>query len=144
MQEDAAGALAFLTDTQHIAPSNIILFGSGLGASIATHLAAEHHDIPAIILDSPDGDLAQRAAADPRARLVPARWLFHQTFPLAEPLHTLPTPKLLISYTTAAPPLAIQRAADPKMAIELPTRNDPALPVAIHRFLDLYVAHTSR
>ena len=139
MQEDAAGALVFLTDTQHIAPANIILFGSGLGASVATRLAADRHDIPALILESPDGDLAQRVFADPRARLVPARWLFNQTFPLADTLHTLATPKLLISYTTAAPPLVIQRAADPKLTSELPSRNDPALLTTIHRFLDLYL-----
>lgn len=141
MQEDAAGALTFLTDTQHIAPSNIILFGSGLGASVATRLAADHRNIPALILESPDGDLAERARTDSRARLVPTRWLFNQTFPLADPLHSLTTPKLLISYTTAAPPLVIQRAADPKLTTELPSRNDPALLTTIHRFLDLYLTH---
>ena len=141
MQEDAAGALAYLTDTQHTAPSNIILFGSGLGASVATRLTADRHNIPAIILESPDGDFAERAYADPRARLVPTRWLFHETFPLADTLHTLATPKLLISYTTATPPLVVQRAADPKVTLELPSRNDPALPTAIHRFLGTYVTH---
>jgi hypothetical protein len=139
MQEDAAAALTFLTATQHIAPSHIILFGSGLGASLAVRLAAEHRDIPALILESPDGDFAERARTDPRSRLVPTRWLFSQTFPLADPLHTLATPKLLIAYTTGAPPLIFQRAADPKLTLELPNRTDPALLTAIHRFLDLYL-----
>lgn len=140
MQEDSEGALTFLTNVQHVAPSQIILYGSGLGASLAVRLAAQHHNIPALILAAPDGDFAQRARTDPRARLVPARWLFHETFPLADPLHTLTTPKLLISFTASSqPPLVLQRAADPKITVELPGPNDPALVSSIERFVHEYV-----
>ena len=140
MQQDADAALNWLFYTQHIPPQNIILYGDGIGASLAVQLAAEHHDIPAIILDAPDGDLTDRVLHDPHSSLVPARLLFNQTFPLAEPLSKLPTPKLLISYTNAQhPPAALANAADPKLTIELPSPNDPALIPAIQRFLDLYL-----
>ncbi|HEX4154108.1 MAG TPA: alpha/beta fold hydrolase [Acidobacteriaceae bacterium] len=140
MQADAAHALSFLLNDKHIPPSHIVLYGSGLGASLAVQLAASHHDIPALILDAPDGDFAERARTDPRSRLVPTRWLFSQTFPLADPLHTLATPKLLISYTTASrPPVALQRAANPRMTVELANPNSPALLTDINRFLDLYL-----
>jgi hypothetical protein len=141
MQSDAASALAFLTSTQHIAPSNIVVYGSGVGASLAVQLAATHPEIPALILDAPDGDFGERARTDPRSRLIFTRWLFNQTFPLAGALHTLATPKLLISYTTASsPPLALQRAADPKTTVEVASPSDPTLLADIRRFLDLYVS----
>jgi hypothetical protein len=144
MRADSASALAFLTFTQHIAPSNIVVYGSGIAASLAVQLAAAHPDIPALILDAPDGDFAERARTDPRSRLIATRWFFNQTFPLADPLNTLPTPKLLISYTSASkPPLALQRAADPKMTIEVASPSDPALQTGIQRFLDLYLTQTT-
>jgi hypothetical protein len=142
MQQDADAALNWLLSTQHIPPQSIILYGQGIGASLAVHLAAQHHDIPAIILDAPDGDLTDRVVHDPRSSLVPARLLFNETFPLAEPLRSITTPKLLISYTSSTP-AALANAADPKITIELPTPNDPKLISSIQRFLDLYVTHTS-
>jgi uncharacterized protein len=140
MQQDADSALNFLTSTQHIAPQNIILYGQGIGAALAVRLAAEHRDIPAIILDAPDGDLTDRVVRDAHSWLIPVRPLFYEDFPLAEPLRTLNTPKLLITYTNAEhPPAALTNAADPKITIELPSPNDPALLPAVQRFVDQYV-----
>jgi len=142
MQEDAEAALNFMLISQHIPPQKIILYGQGLGASLAVQLAAEHHDIPAIILDAPDGDLTNRVVHDPHSSLVPARLLFNEPFPLAEPLSKLTTPKLLITYTNAQnPPPALASAANPKTTIELPSPTDPTLLPAIQRFVDLYIAH---
>jgi hypothetical protein len=138
MQQDAEAALTYLVSTQHVPSQSIILYGNGVGASLAVQLAANHHDVPAVILDDPDGDLLNRAAHDPRSNLVPARLLFHETFPLAEPLRTLTTPKLLISYTSSTP-AALANAADPKVTVELPSANDPKLLSAIQGFLDLYL-----
>ena len=142
MQQDADAARNWLIATQHIAPAQIILYGNGIGASLAVTLASQHHDIPAIILDAPDGDLAGRVIHDPHSSLVPVGLLFHETFPLAEPLRTLATPKLLISYSNSThPPATLANAADPKITVELPSLNDPTLVTAIQRFLDVYV-HT--
>src|SRR6185437_11940274 len=144
MQSDSDAALTWLISTRHLPPSQIILFSQGIGASLAVNLAAQHHDIPAIILDAPDGDLTGRVAHDPHSSLVPARLLFHEIFPLAEPLRTLPTPKLLITYTNAAqPPATLANAANPKVTVELPSPNDPTLILTIQRFLDLYVTPTT-
>jgi pimeloyl-ACP methyl ester carboxylesterase len=140
MQQDAEAVLAFLTSTQHIPAQQIILYGQGIGASLAVQLAANHREIPALILDAPDGDLTNRVVHDAHSFLVPARLLFHEDFPLAAPLHTLPTPKLLITYVNSTPaPLA--NAANPKVTLELPSPNDPKLIPAIQRFLDQYLHH---
>jgi pimeloyl-ACP methyl ester carboxylesterase len=139
MEADSESALAFLAGTQHTPLHSVVLVGLGSGSSLAVRLAAAHRDIPALILESPDGDFAPRALADSRSRMVPARWLFTQHFPLADPLSTLPTPKLLISFARAEAPAALRRAADPKSTIELSGPTDPALLPSIQRFLDLYL-----
>ncbi len=96
MQADAADALTYLTTTRSIPATSIVVYGTGLGASLAVHLCAQNPTLPALILQSPDGDLTDRAALDPRSKIIPFSLLFNQTFPLAEPLQHLPTPKLIL------------------------------------------------
>ncbi len=105
MESDAATALTYLTTTRGIPASSIVLYGAGLGASLAVHLCAQNPTLPALILQSPDGDLTARASHDPRSRLVPFTLLFNQSFPLAQPLSTLPTPKLILTTPTPTPAL---------------------------------------
>lgn len=137
MQQDAEAALNYVMTTALDGPPGVVVYGHGLGASLAVQLAAQHQEIFAVILDAPDGDLLNRASHDPRSRLVPARLLFNQTFPLAAPLRTLKTPKLLISYGNAVPAV-FATAADPKTTVEVASPDDPRLAAAIERFADQY------
>lgn len=139
MQDDAESALTYLTGTRNLPLTSVIAYGTGLGSSIAVHLASNHQAIPALILDTPDGDLLPRAEAQVRSRLVPVRLLFHDDFPLAAPLHTLATPKLLITHTNGAPPQVFQQAADPKLTVELPSTDPTTYAATLHRFLDTYL-----
>ena len=141
MESDADAALTYLTATRGIAPGSIVVYGSGVGSSLAVRLCAEHPQIAALVLDQPDGDLRDRALADSRSGFIPARLLFTQEFPLAAPLRTLTTPKLLISYTGGQAPPELQHAADPKMTVELPASDPTALQQALRRFLGIYVPH---
>jgi hypothetical protein len=138
LQADADSALTYLISTRGIAPSHIILFGQGIGASLATRLAAQHHDLPALILDSPIGDIDSSVAHDTRARFVPTSLFLHEHYPLAGPLSTLTTPKLIITFTTGAAPAEALHAAAPKVTVELPTHNDVTYVQTLNRFLDLY------
>jgi len=145
MQVDADAAFAYLVRTRALAPRSIVVYGTGVGASLAVALCAQHPELPALILESPSGDLRAGAVAENHSHLIPVGLLFHEDFPLATPLRTLPTPKLLISYTLGAPPPALQQAADPKMTVELapasPTASapGPALHEALLRFLAAYL-----
>ncbi len=96
MEADAASALTYLTTTRSIPPTSIVVYGTGLGASLAVHLCTENPTLPALILQSPDGDLTDRARHDPRSKIVPFSLLFNEPFPLAEPLQHLPTPRLIL------------------------------------------------
>ena len=140
MQADAASALRYLTDIRSLPPSAIIVVGHGLGASLAVNLCAAHKDLAALILGSADGDFTDRARQDPRSRMVPVSLLFNQTFPLAAPLKTLATPKLIITYPGAPHPFDPHLARDPKMTVELTAFTDTAnLHLAIRRFVDTYL-----
>ena len=105
MQSDAETALTYLTTTRSIPTTSIVVYATGLGASLGVHLCAQHPTLPALILQSPDGDLTARVRQDPRAKLVPFTLLFDQPFPLAAPLRTLPTPKLVLTTPTSTPAL---------------------------------------
>lgn len=138
MLHDAETAWQYLNTSRNIAAQQIVPYGTGVGASLAAHLAAAHPATPALILDSPQSDLLEAASRDPRSRLVPLRLLFHEHFPLAEPLSTLRTPKLLIS-RAALPDKAFGNASDPKVTVELATPSEPLYAQSLTRFLDQYI-----
>jgi|GEM_PF-741649 len=140
MIQDAETALQYLTTSRAIPEKQIIPYGIGLGTSLATHLAATHPAIPALILDSPARDPLDIALNDPRTKLLPVHYLFHDRFPLAEPLATLKIPKLLLSPNATNP--AFTSAANPKITVELPTPSTALYTQSIARFLDQYVPAT--
>lgn len=96
MESDATTALTYLTSTRNIPASSIAIYGTGIGASLAVHLCAQNPTLPALLLQSPDGDLTDRVRQDPALKLIPVSLLFDEPFPLAKPLTTLPTPKLTL------------------------------------------------
>jgi len=135
MTEDSEATWRYLTTTRGLPASQIVLYGTGVGASLATHVAGQHPEIPALILDSPYTDLIDIARQN-SPRLLPIGLLFNDRFPLIEPLVNLRTPKLLIAGST--PPAAYVTAADPKITMNLPTRTDALFEQAVRRFLDQY------
>ena len=139
MQQDADAALSYINSAHSSDHGGLVVYGIGLGSSTAVALAQAHLGISAIILQDPDGDLRSRAEADQRSHLVPASLLFHQDFPLAAPLQTLTTPKLLIAHTGGNTPPLFQQAAAPKLTIELPNASPADLEQAITRFRTSYL-----
>ena len=144
MTEDAEAAWRYLTTSRAVPATHIISYGTGVGASLAAHLAVEHPEIPALILDSPHTDLLEEARRDSRSGLLPASLLFHERFPLAAPLASLQIPKLLIADPHAPRQEAFITAADPKITVTLGLRSGPLYGEAITRFLDQYLSQPSR
>jgi pimeloyl-ACP methyl ester carboxylesterase len=138
MTHDSDSAWQYLTTSRAISPQHIVPYGTGVGTSLATRLAADHATIPALILDSPRADLLDVARRDPRATLIPVRLLFHERFPLAESLATLRTPKLLLSRTTS-PDQTFHTASDPKLTVELASPSAVLYNQSLTRFLDQYL-----
>jgi pimeloyl-ACP methyl ester carboxylesterase len=142
MQSDAATALTYLTTTRSIPTSSIIIYATGAGAPIAVHLCADHPHVPALILQSPDGDFEPRVRQDPRSKLIPLSLLFNQNFPLAAPLRNLSTPKLLITTEESSGQEKLHQAADPKRIVTLGLRANENIPALITTFLNTYTHPT--
>lgn len=133
MHEDAEAAWAYLTDTRHIAPNSIVIYGTGIGTALAADLAAKH--APAgLILDAPSEPARQIILADARARIVPG-FLITERFDPAETLQTLNVPKLFLDRNGAKSRTRelYKAAAAPKEYFEL---TPGALERRLRRFLD--------
>jgi pimeloyl-ACP methyl ester carboxylesterase len=138
MTSDADSAWRYLTTSRAIPASQIIPYGTRVGAALATRLATDHNTIPALIIDAPRADLLEVAQRDPRSHLIPVSLLFHERFPLTAPLSTLKTPKLLISRTTS-PDESFLHASDPKLTVALPSLSETLYNQTLTRFLDQYL-----
>lgn len=165
MQQDAAWAFDYLSQQRGYDVSRIIIWGEGVGASLATKLDAAHCGpdgsiplatpcspiIAGLILDQPDLTITQRVKADPRARIVPAGLLLRDRFELSPTLVTSKTPKLLMQTT---PPQTAQwsandketdklfhQAGDPRMIVAYLSGQDnfTARATALRRYLDTWL-----
>ena len=142
MQQDAEAAWRYLTGLRGFAPKSIIIFGAGVGASLALHLIQQHPDAGMLILRNADANVLQTVLREPRSRFFPVRLLFHDRFPLTG-LPGLTTPKLLLDAGPAdqgperrARIDTYRAAADPKVVVVLPASDPAGEAEAIRRFLD--------
>lgn len=142
MMQDADSAWKYLSALRSIPAQQIIPYGTGVGASLAAHLAILHPEVPALILDSPRADLLAAVRRDGRSRLLPVSLLFHENFPLAEPLKTLRTPKLLLfSFNSPDESSAmVSTASDPKTTVHFTAPATAQYRQSITQFLDRYLS----
>ncbi len=93
---DAEAAWNYLTETRHLAPPSIVLYGIGLGSAVAAQTAHQHPEAAALILESPKPPVLETLQFDSRTRLLPIRLLFHDRFDSTRILAVLRTPKLVL------------------------------------------------
>ncbi len=120
--DDADAAFRFLTQTRHVDPHELVLCGSGLGASIAADLAARQPSVAALILDDPQPPTLSLLQRDRRTQLLPVRLLAHDRFDPTAVLASSATPKLFLASATAdesGVPFAVT-AAQPKQTALVP------------------------
>ena len=151
MQHDAAAAFDFLTQQRGYLPDHILLFGTGIGASLAATSSLAHASVAGLILDQPDTTLLRRVKDDGRARILPASLLFDDRFEVTAPLQRSLPPKLLMTTEAIqanaqtandqATRTAFSSAASPKNIVVMPlsANVDTQKDEALRRFLDAYV-----
>ncbi len=147
--EDTEAAWQFLTSTRHIVPTTIVIYGTGIGATLAAQLAAHHPEAAGLILDQPSLPALDLFHADPRSRWMPVRLLTRDRFNLIMPLQAASQPKLLLLPAASSQIIrhCAEVAKDPKLIVDLPaaasaanrTRQD-----ALKRFLDELPASPER
>jgi uncharacterized protein len=87
--EDADAAWTYLTDIRRLDPHSIVLYGTGLGATIAAETALRHRESPGLVLENPAPPALSLIAADERTSIIPIRWLFRDRFEILPKLQTL-------------------------------------------------------
>jgi pimeloyl-ACP methyl ester carboxylesterase len=121
MREDTKAAWIYVTRVRKTPATHVIVYGVGVGATLAAQLAAEHRRIPAAVLENPIFDVGAKVRSDPRTAIIPVRWLWRPTFNLERPLAMMTAPKLLFVSDDAHRPTSAQMAAiaDPKAIVNL-------------------------
>ncbi len=137
--EDVEAAWKYLTDTRHVPAHTIMIYGVGLGASLAADLAANHPDAAGVVFEAPEADALTQLRADPRSHLMPVSLLTHDVFQPDPALAKIKRPKLILipgSGLEAGKHYAMQ-AADPKQVVYLPpTDQKSAQSNAVRDFLN--------
>jgi pimeloyl-ACP methyl ester carboxylesterase len=87
--EDADAAWTYLIDIRHLDPKSIVLYGTGLGATVASEMAVRHRAAAALILENPAPPALSLIEADSRTHLIPIRWLFRDRFEIEPKLRLL-------------------------------------------------------
>lgn len=120
MSADADAAWRYLTGTRHASARSIVIYGTGVGASLAAELAARH-PAAGVVLDQPSAPARQVIGSDARAKILPMWLLLTQKFDPSETLKTLKTPKLFLDRDDgrARTEKLYQDAAQPKSYVVL-------------------------
>jgi uncharacterized protein len=121
--EDADAAWNYLTGIRHLDPRSILLYGTGLGATIAAEAALRHHESPGLILENPAPPALRLVAADERTSLLPIRWLFRDRFEIGPKLN-----KLGIELSPATEDIVLNGKAAPSTEIVRQENANPSGP----------------
>jgi uncharacterized protein len=141
LKRDSEAALTYLADIRHLPMNSIVVYGKGLGASIAADMAAQHGALPGIILDDPVPPALRQIQTDARTKLLPIKLLSHDRFELETKLQQLKTPKLFLTDQPGTserdPPVGFQSATNPKTVVYLkqPLASDENSRETISRFI---------
>lgn len=134
---DAIAAWTYLTDIRHIPPKNLIVFGDGVGATFAAHLAGRFAPA-AVILEDPNPPARQILEADARARFVPLWLLQNEFLDLAPDVTRIHAPLLFLirSGDPRRTRALYSAAAYPKQIYDLHSAPDSVVNRTLRRFLD--------
>jgi pimeloyl-ACP methyl ester carboxylesterase len=147
--EDADAAWTYLTDIRHLDPKSIVLYGTGLGATIAAETAVRHRQSPALILENPAPPALTLIEADSRTGLIPIRWLFRDRFEIEPKLQQLgaelrdPMHELVRSGKPSASPVMIRQDTAPEKGPRLLIFLGPN-PAADPRYLPTLIEFLSK
>jgi uncharacterized protein len=134
---DAGAAWKYLTDTRGIAARTLVVWGDGVGATFAAHLAVEF--TPAgVILEDPNPPARQILLADARAHILPLFLLQNETLDPTRDLQSADVPRLFIdrlSDTDRAHELFLA-SGYPKDYFDLRGASSEQVNAALRRFFD--------
>lgn len=135
--QDAIAAWTYLTDTRHLSPLHIVVFGDGNGVTFAAMLAA--HFTPAgVVLEDPNEAARTVFASDARARILPLFLLQKETLDPKADLERAHVPRLFLdrSGDSRRTRELFDVSSDPKQYFDLRASSASAVDATLRRFLD--------
>lgn len=134
MTTDADAAWTYLTDKRGLAASTIVLYGRGVGASLAADLAAKHASA-GVVLDAPNKSEEEVVQHKDHDGLLPMHRMLIDNFDPKQTLQALAVPKLFLDRNEAQThtEALYHAAAEPKQYSELKQSTDYA--AVLSRFL---------
>ncbi len=145
LDEDAVAAWTYLTDTRHIPARSIVVYGDGIGATLAARVAGRF--APAgVILQDPNPSARQIFLSDARARMVPLFLLQKEFLDPAADLARAHVPRLFLDLHAPAGPSRAHQLFElssyPKQYYDLRRAPADAGLATLRRFLDEVVQST--
>lgn len=137
LNADATSAWTYLTDELELPPSRLIVFGDGVGATLAAHLASRF--APAgIVLEDPNPAARQILLADPRGRVVPLWLLQKEKLDPADDLAASHVPRLFLDVDgdSARTRQLFHESSYPKQYFDLRSAPSSAQAETLRRFFD--------
>ncbi|HTV14977.1 MAG TPA: alpha/beta fold hydrolase [Acidobacteriaceae bacterium] len=134
---DADAAWKYLTDARGIPARSLLVWGDGVGATFAAHLAAEF--APAgVILQDPNPPARQILLADARARILPLSLLQNETLDPTAELQFAHVPRLFLDRDDRSDRThhLFLISGYPKDYFDLRGASDDKLSANLRRFLD--------
>jgi uncharacterized protein len=100
LSEYSQAAWAYLTNTQQIAPQNIVIYGESLGGAIAIDLAVRQPKAAGLIVQSSFTSMAEQIQQlRPGLKIFPLKWILHKRFDSLSKVRSLAVPVLFIHGT---------------------------------------------
>ncbi len=93
---DGIAALHYLTDTHHIDPKRIVIYGAELGAAVAAHVAQQSPYLAGVMLENPQPSFAKRVKREQHIHVLPLWLIFPDRFDISRIVPALKMPKLFI------------------------------------------------
>jgi pimeloyl-ACP methyl ester carboxylesterase len=118
--KDASWALDYLTNTRHIDPHTIVVYGEDLGADLALEFGTAHHEIAGVVANLPFKDALTPIFGDARARLVPAHLLVRDRYDLDAAAARIQIPVLWFEFDV---PSVRQRYGEPAAYRKIKSRK---------------------
>lgn len=142
MNKDADAALTYLTGMRRLTEHSVILYGTGIGASVAAATAKRHPEVRALTLENIGPDALSLFAADARTKILPVRLLTSDRFDPSGALKTLQMPKLFIERGNDPQTHNLfTKAAMPRQYFQIAPEDQTQYLETLQRFLDELPSH---
>lgn len=139
LDDDAVAAWTYLTDTRHIPARSIVVYGDGVGATLAARLAARFAPAAAI-LEDPNPPARRIFLSDARARILPLFLLQKEFLDPNADLARADVPRLFLDLHAPAGASRAHQLFDlssyPKQYYDLRRAPADAWAATLRRFLD--------